>query len=738
MSDPANTPAPRPPAQGGLQVIRSEPLAEALRQGRMGAFQAVSPFAACLMPLLTALGWQGDPRLIVEALPHFAADLDIDGLRNVLSELSYATRPEDKRIDQIDPRLLPCLHVDRRGVPRVILERDEQRVRVFDGEERKEITAERMPVSGTAYVIELVDATQDDRTPRQPFLAMLAGRFSGIALQLGMITLFTNLLALGFPLFSLVIYDVVIGGDARSMIPYLLVGIALTFAFDLALRMLRGRLLAFMGARVERLVAIAALKHLLRLPVGYTEAAPLGSQLARLKEFESVREFFTGPLAAAALDMPFLLVFLGVIGWLGGPLVLVALVLSLILLGLGYASQAAQRNAVQRAAVGQAARHGLMVEIVSSLRAIKQSGSGDIWLERYRAASAAAVVETRNLQSITGMLNTLSQLLMMLSGAIVLVWGASRILDNTMTVGALVAVMALSWRVLSPLQAGLVALTRLEQIRLGIRQIDALLQLKPELSDRAAPAVVQRVFRGAVTLNRVSLRYRPDAEPALLGIDLALAPGELVGITGSSGSGKSTILKVMAGLYQAQAGAVLLDGLDIRQMTPYELRSAITYAPQNRHLFHGTLAQNLRLAAPTASDDDLKAALAESGALEEVLNLRQGLHTKLGDHAAAKQMSVGLLQRIALARVYLRPSAVLLLDEPGQWLDEPGDAALIAALQRRKGQQTIAIVTHRPSHLAICDRVVLMENGRIVEIRRAAHSAPAAAGRTGPAEGVVR
>jgi ATP-binding cassette subfamily C protein LapB len=733
MSDPANPPpSPPPSAQGGLQVIRPEPLAEALRQGRMGAFQAVSPFAACLMPLLTALGWQGDPRHIVEALPHFAADLDLDGLRNVLIELSYATRADDRRIDELDPRLLPCLHVDRRGVPRVILERDDQRIRVFDGEERKEITATRMPNAGTAYFIELVEPAQDEKAPRQPFLAMLAGRFSGIALQLGLITLFTNLLALGFPLFALVIYDVVIGGDARNMIPYLLAGVGMTFAFDFALRMLRGRLLAYMGARVERLVAIAALKHLLRLPVGYTEAAPLGAQLARLKEFETVREFFTGPLAAAALDLPFLLIFLGVIAWLGGPLVLVALVLGLVLLGLGFASQAAQRNAVQRTAISQAARHGLMVEIVSSLRAIKQSGSGDIWLERYRAASAAAIVENRNLQAIAGSLNTVSQLLMMLSGACVLVWGASRILDDAMTVGALVAVMALSWRVLSPLQAGLVALTRLEQIRLGIRQIDGLLQLKPELSDRAAPAVVQRVFRGAVKLNRVSLRYRPDAEPALLGVDLALAPGELVGITGHSGSGKSTILKVMAGLYQPQAGAVMLDGLDIRQMTPYELRSAVTYAPQSRHLFHGTLAQNLRLAAPTASDDDLKSALAETGALEEVLNLPQGLHTKLGDHAAAKQMSVGLLQRIALARVYLRPAAVLLLDEPAQWLDAPGDAALIASLQRRKGQQTIAIVTHRPSHLAICDRVVLMENGRIVEIRRADRGVPV------PAEGVAQ
>jgi ATP-binding cassette subfamily C protein/ATP-binding cassette subfamily C protein LapB len=715
MNTPVNPPLPAGEANN-LQVVRAEPLAEALRQGRMGAFQAVSPFAACLMPLLAALGWQGDPRHIVEALPHFAADLDLDGLRNVLIELSFVTKPDAQRLDEIDPRLLPCLHVDRDGRPRVVLEFADGMVRVFDGTRREEVSLKDATIAGTAYFIEPAEA-QEEFGPRKTFIGVIARRFSGVAVQLGMITLFNNILALGFPLFALMIYDKVIGGQSRELVTYLLVGVGLTFGFDLALRVLRSRMLAYMGARVERLIAIAVLKHLLRLPVGYTEAAPIGTQLARLKEFEMVREFFTGPLAGVAFDLPFLFVFFLVIAWLGGPLVLVSLVLGLVILLVGYASQYVQANAVQRAAASQSARHGLTVEIVSNLQAIKQSGGAAIWLERYRAASAAAAVDSRALQMIGGTLNTVSQTLMMLTGTIVLAWGALRIIDGAMSVGALVATMALSWRVLAPLQLGLIALTRLGQIRLGLAQIDRLLQIRPELSDRAGAAVVQRVFRGAITLNRVSLRYRPDAEPALLGVDLVLKPGEMIGITGNSGSGKSTMLKVMAGLYQSQAGAVLLDGLDIRQMTPHELRNAVTYAPQNRHLFHGTIAQNLRLAAPTASDDDLKAALAEAGALNEVLALPDGLHTGLGDHSGARLLSTGLLQRIALARIYLRPSAVLLFDEPGQWLDQTGDAALIESLRRRKGKQTIAIVTHRPSHLAICDRVVLMENGRIVDIR---------------------
>ncbi len=360
---------------------------------------------------------------------------------------------------------------------------------------------------------------------------------------------------------------------------------------------------------------------------------------------------------------------------------------------------------------------------MSNLRAIKQLGARAVWLERFRALSAAAAHEGFRAQLLGQNLQTISQGLMMLAGAATLVWGTTMILDGTMTIGALIATMALVWRVLAPLQMGLATLQRLEAMRSSARQIDGLLRLKPELQERAAPAVVQRVFRGAVKVSRVSLRYRPDAEPALLGVDLDVKPGEMIGLTGNSGAGKSTVLKVIAGLYQPQAGTVALDGLDIRQMSPSELRGAVTYAPQNRHLFYGTVAQNLRLANPTASEAAIREALAEAGALDETLALPKGLETMLGDSETAG-LSSGLLQRMALARVYLRPSSVVLFDEPGQWLDQAGDRALIAALTARKGKQTILLVSHRPSHLALCDRVAVFDRGQLVRLRKGDEAKP--------------
>jgi len=727
VSDAARLPAI---ASDDVRVVRAEPLVEALRHGRIGDFQALSPFAACLMPLLSALGWRGDPRHVVEALPHFAAYLDLDGLRNVLAELSFVSKPEPKKISDVDSRLMPCLHVDARGTPRVLLEKVEGKVRVFDGYHADERLIRGDQIGGTAYLIEIVDPSKEETSAPASFMATISRRFLPVAWQLALITLLTDTLTLVFPLFSMVVYDKVIGHDERGFLVYLLVGVGAAIGFDMALRIVRARLLAYVGARIERLVAVSVLRQLMRLPVGFTESAPIGAQLARLKEFDSIREFFTGPLAGVALDLPFLFVFLAVIAMLGGPLVFVPIGLGLLVILLGTAVMPAQKDTIARASRARAQRHGLMVEIVSNLRAIKMIGGGEIWLERYRALSAASAVEGYKSQRIANFTQTMSQGLMMAAGILVLVIGAVRIVEEEMTVGALVATMALVWRVLAPLQLGLVTLQRVEQIRLGILQIDQLLKLKPELQERGAGSVVQRVFRGAIALNRVSLRYRQDAEPALLGVELAIKPGEMVGLAGASGAGKSTALKVLAGLYQPQAGSVQLDGLDIRQMTPTELRLAVSYAPQNRHLFYGSIAQNLRLAASTASDEDLRRALEEAGALEDVLGLREGLATGLGDLTTAA-IPAGLLQRIALARIYLRPSAVLLLDEPGQWLDEAGDAALMRALRDRKGKQTIVMVTHRPSHLAICDRVVTLDSGRVVQVR-AAGTTPVVAGAPRP------
>jgi ABC-type multidrug transport system fused ATPase/permease subunit len=213
-------------------------------------------------------------------------------------------------------------------------------------------------------------------------------------------------------------------------------------------------------------------------------------------------------------------------------------------------------------------------------------------------------------------------------------------------------------------------------------------------------------------MGAVTLAYESASSPALLSVDLSVERGELVAFCGESGTGKSSLLKVLAGIYTPQGGSVRLDGFDLRQLNPRELREQLGYAPQQPHFFTGTVAQNLRLADPAASDEELWNAAVEAAVLDDILSLENGFETRIGD-ANVRQQSPGFLQRLSLARAYLEREGVLLLDEPGRALDFDGDLALQQKLINTKGRQTVLLVTHRPSHLKLADKVFRLQSGRL-------------------------
>jgi ATP-binding cassette subfamily C protein/ATP-binding cassette subfamily C protein LapB len=285
------------------------------------------------------------------------------------------------------------------------------------------------------------------------------------------------------------------------------------------------------------------------------------------------------------------------------------------------------------------------------------------------------------------------------------------VLAGKLSIGALVAVMMLTWRSLSPLQVAFMSVARLQQVRSSIRQIDALMNLRPEREAVAHPAPMPSLL-GKVGFLRASLRYGPDADPALMGVSFEARPGELVCITGWNGSGKSSILKLIMGLYPLQSGSVRIDDVDIRQLDPIEIRHAIGYVPQTCHFFYGTIAQNLRLTRPLASEAELVEACIDAGVWHQIEELPEGLATRLGDFRM-EAMAASFLQKIALARALLKRSRILLLDEPVNGLDFQGDQAFMDLLTRLRGTTTIFLVTHRPSHLRMADRVLVLESGML-------------------------
>ncbi len=695
------------PAGGGA------PLSALLHGGNMKEFEGGSPAGACLMPLLEKLGWRGEARHLAEALPHFIDDLDLDDVRVILSNLNYGSQAQTVRLRDLHPSSLPCLFsTDGQNIG-VIFARHGGTLSIFDGKTRSEGTIDAGDTKGVAYFIEHVEAEPESPARSSAsWIWNVISRFKRLIAQTFAISLVTNILAMTVPIFIMGVYDRVISTRSSETLAYFVAGILLVIAMEATLRVIRGRALAYLGARIDAQVGGASFQQLLYMPVAMTESAPVSAQIGRLRQFEGVREIFTGPLAASAFDLPFVIIFAAAIFVIAGPLgwVPVILILAFVLLGLVMAP-------IMKAASDQSMeirnkRQNFLIELVTKQRTIKQCAAEDTWRSRFNTISERAALAHAKTARLNMFIQTVAQTLMTIAGIATLAIGTMLAMEGDLTVGALIATMAFVWRVLGPIQSIFLSFSRIGQVAQSLKQIDTLMKIPLEREAGKLPSFFRK-FAGAISLRNASLRFSAGAEPALMGVNLDVKPGEFVAINGPSGAGKSTILKAIAGLYKPQAGSIALDGLDIRQLDPGDMRNSLAYLPQTATFFYGTLAQNMRLADPTASNEAIEQALKDAGLADYVASLEDGIETRLSQDDFAS-LSSGVRQRLNLARAYVKNAPILLLDEPAFGLDDAADEALVEKLLSLKGKTTILMVTHRPSHMRLADRLVYVDQGRVV------------------------
>ncbi|CCQ72673.1 peptidase domain-containing ABC transporter [Magnetospira sp. QH-2] len=683
-----------------------------ITSGKLGGFKAATDVAACLLPLLKALGWRGNPRHVVEALPHFADTLDLTALLNVMANLGFSSRSTRVRLRHLDSRLMPCLYLPDRGFAQVILGREGKSLSLFDSKGEQYVNNDKPRGGGTVY---LFQPLEDDDPRRQAktegYVGKMTDRFRPLIYQILAVSFFSNLLVIATPLFIMAVYDKVVATGSMTTLAFLVAGVSIALIGDVVLRGIRSRMIAFIGARLDHIIGNAIFERLLYLAPSFTERATIGAQVARLKDFESIRDFFTGPMAAIALEVPFVFIFVIVMGLLGGTIAFIPLVTLILFIILGLIVLPILRTKVAATSRAESARQEFLVEALGKMRSLKYAGAEPQWRERYKEISARAAMRSYATSKVQAVASTTAHVLIVGSGMATLGWGVTKVLDGDMSVGGLIASMILVWRILGPMQTGFLTMTQIEQVRASVRQIDNLMQLKPERDPNTKIQPLKR-FKGAVSFARVSLRYSPDSDPALVGVTFDVNPGELCAVIGPNGCGKSTVLKLVGGMYQPQAGSVRIDNVDIRQIDPIELRHAVAYVPQQCQLFFGTIAQNLRLSNPTASDEELQWACHQAGLLEDINQMPDGFWTRVGD-GRSEQLPASMSQKISLARAYLKRASVMLFDEPVNGLDFEGDKQFMRTLESMRGSVTAFLVTHRPSHLALMDKIVILDGGLV-------------------------
>ncbi|MBF0382290.1 MAG: ATP-binding cassette domain-containing protein [Magnetococcales bacterium] len=675
-------------------------------------FQPETDLASCLLPLLDALGWRGSQSQLFEALPHQPNSLSMSDLLNVLASLKFASKSINTSLDKIDHRLLPCLFVPKNESAMVLLKGAGSEFLAYNGVSGGFSQLAKKRVFGEAFFFQAVKIEQASLlTKQKDWFHIVLARFSNVMMLALIISCLLSLIALASPLFVKTVYDQVLAGRSVETLYLFVSGAGIFFFAESLFRFLRTNLLGFVSVRLSNIVGTELLRRILFLPAAFTEAASLGAQVSRIRDFETIRDFFSGPAVVALFELPFVTLLLLGMYFLTGPLtyVPIAAIVLFIVLGLIIFPLIQRTNSKTSSAVSK--KKQFLVEMLSNVRAIKYTGTRSYWLNRYKQLSAEAAMHSFLAGNVTTLVNTLSQTLVTVAGLITVAVGVLSVLEGNLTMGGLMAAMLLVWRILAPLRTGFGVLTQVGKIYKSIEQVNRLMNMRMERNIEAETNVV-RHFKGVVTFNQVSIRYTSDAHPALLGVNFNLNHGESLLVVGHDGAGKSTILKLILGMYHPQAGRVLIDNQNVQQIEPQELRRGVGYAPQSDTFFYGQISQNMRLADPAASNERLRQAAEKVGLLEEIEALSDGFDTRIGDNNIA-QLSASFQRRLSLARVLLKESSILLFDEPERGLNAVQENKLIATLKELKGEKTVILTSPRTRYFAIADYILWLDNGRV-------------------------
>jgi ATP-binding cassette subfamily C protein/ATP-binding cassette subfamily C protein LapB len=686
----------------------------------------------CLVPLLREMRWQGNDRLLFEALPHFDRIETFQNLRTVLNRLNIKTALFRGSPGELTSAQLPCLRLAGDDVQVIAARSASGELRAFSGRAGEAVTLNPSDIGKNELYLAYEENGDNTETQNnRSWFSTVTKRFRTSVLSILLLGFVLNILALGPPLFIMAIYDKAIGAKSSTVLLTMAVGIAILLLCEVALRRMKTWLQSYLGGRIDAIVGTKTFERILHLPYAMLSEASIGTQVMRLRYFDSVRDIFQSSLFTAIVDIPFTLIFIAAIFLIGGPVALPPLVL-LGIYGLMavYILPKVQREV---AAVGEqkSKLNSFMIETFRNQRALRNLAVDDIWLERFSAFSTQFNRLNIHARHITHVLQTVSQTLMTICGVLVLGIGAMRVMNGDMSLGALIATMALCWRVLNPMNQAFLSITQLAQSRTVIDQINNLMQVQLEREPGHLPKIT-RDIRGDLKISSLVLRYPGATEASLKGLELTIRQGETVAITGPSGSGKTALFQAIIGLFQPQVGSILFDGLDVRQLDAAEWRSSIGYAPDDLDFFYGTVKQNLLLSEPGAHDERLKEVTGQLGLLAYLEENFNGLETRLNGEVL-KQIPDNMKQRIVLARALVKSVPLYLFDNPGTHLDFEGDKKFMEMIEALKGKSTILINTQRPSHMKMADRVVVLRGGAIAMVGTPEQVVPVLMGQTAKA-----
>lgn len=538
------------------------------------------------------------------------------------------------------------------------------------------------------------------------------GNYKGILIEAIIATFLINMLALAVSLFSMQVYDRVIPTRSEYTLIILASGVFLIIVFEAFMKFSRSKIMDKVVVGLDQYLSREVFQRLLKVRIDQMPGS-VGSMAAQLRGYEQVRSFFTASTLFGLVDLPMTLIFISLIAFIGSPFVaLVPVLAAVIAIVMGLS---ARRRIDALAAEGATASYyktGLLVEAVEGVETIKAGAGNWKFLSRWLDVMNVTVKNDLDMKHANDNLAYFTQMLQQVSYVGIVIVGSFVVMNGDMTMGGLIACSILGGRVLAPVMALPNLLVQYSHAKAAKLNIETLFSLEQDNHGVAYPLSPSRI-KGFYQCDNVVFNYQDNDRPAIVINKLAIRPGERIAILGPIGSGKSTLLKVLAGLYAPTKGRVLLDGLDINQISRETLSERLGYLQQDHRLFQGTLRENLLIGMPAPDDDVLQEALIKTGLINLVSSHSSGLDLPISE--GGRGLSGGQKQLVAFTRLLLTRPNVFLLDEPTAAMDNRQEQHCIKVLKQELADgQTFIVSTHKTALLELADRIIIMDNQRII------------------------
>lgn len=523
-------------------------------------------------------------------------------------------------------------------------------------------------------------------------------------------SLLINIFVLATPLFTMNVYDRVIPNDAKDTLWILSIGVLIVYGIDVVLKFLRTYFLETAGKKTDIIASSLIFERVLDLKMSSMPSS-VGSMANILKEFESIRSFITSSTISLLIDLPFIILFLITIYYIGGVLVVVPVVIIIFIVFYTLYAKEKLQNSIKQSYEASSMKNGVLIESLSSIETLKSLGATGYSQWKWEEATSQIADKSISSKTISASITTVTSFLLQLNTVAIIIVGTYLIGEKMISMGALIAVVIISSRAIAPMGQVASLLSTFHHTKVSYKALDDIMNMPVE-HPQGKKFVARPEYRGNIEFKNVGFTYPNSDKSTLNNLNFRINEGEHIAIIGKIGSGKSTIHKLLLSLYVPNEGAILVDNIDTKQLDPTELRKNIAYVSQDVLLFNGTVKENIVYRLPHIDDEKIIEAATVSGVMDFINKHPKGFDMPVGERGAF--LSGGQRQSIAIARAILQDYPIVLLDEPTSAMDSSTEAKFIKSIKEYLKDKTMILVTHKTSLLSLADRVIVMEDGQIV------------------------